>query len=222
PYNTGGDSFLYNDRFNHSTWLIFMKNRLEIARELLSEDGVIFVQMDSYEQAYLKVLMDEIFDRDNFLSSIVWQRSYSPINLKRHFSENHDTIHCYGKNITKLHEFLIERDDDASSRYKNHDNDHRGPWKTRDFSVGPAIEKNIYEITTPTGRKVLHPNGRSWEFSEDRTKELMNDNRIWFGKDGNNVPAYKRFLSEVKQGVVPMSLWRHEEVGHTQNAKREI
>jgi adenine-specific DNA-methyltransferase len=222
PYNTGGDGFNYNDSFNHSSWLSFMKNRLVIARKLLTEDGVIFVQCDDNEQAYLKVLMDEIFHRNNFISSVVWQRSYSPINLKKHFSDNHDTIHCYAKKKESLHNFSIKRDEKATSRYKNLDNDPRGVWTSGDVSVGPAIQSNIYPIISPQGNEVLPPKGYSWRFSQTKFNELVADNRIYFPSGGNSVPRYKRFLSEVKDGVVPMSLWTHKEVGHTQDAKREI
>ena len=222
PYNTSNDSFLYNDNFKHSTWLVFMKNRLEVARELLREDGVIFVQCDDNEQAYLKVLMDEVFGRENFISSIVWQRSYAPINLKKYFSDNHDTIHCYSKKLEALHNFEIKRDEAANARYKNPDNDPRGVWSSDNYSVGPAVARNIYPIITPSGKEVLPPKGRSWVFSKERTAELLADNRIYFPSGGREVIRYKRFLSEVKEGVVPMSLWLYQEVGHTQDAKREI
>ena len=222
PYNTGSDSFGYNDSFNQSTWLTFMKNRLTVAHQLLTNDGVIFVQCDDNEQAYLKVLMDEIFSRKNFLSSIVWQRSFSPINLKKHFSDNHDTIHCYTRNLDLLHNFTIKRDKEAISRYKNPDNDRRGVWTSGDVSVGPAIEQNIYPIKSPQGNEVLPPKGYSWRFSKEKFEELVNDNRIYFPEGGNSVPRYKRFLREVKDGVVPMSLWTYKEVGHTQEAKKEI
>lgn len=222
PYNTGKDGFNYNDSFNHSTWLTFMRNRLEIAKQLLKDDGVIFVECDDNEQAYLKVLVDEIFKRENFISSIVWQRSYSPINLKKHFSDNHDTIHCYTKKLEQLHNFTIPRDEKATERYKNPDNDPRGVWKSSDLSVGPAIEKNIYPIKTPNGNEVYPSKGRSWVFSRERLEELIRDNRIFFPEKGNSVPSFKRFLTDVKDGVVPMSLWTYQEVGHTQDAKREI
>ncbi|MCS3868915.1 adenine-specific DNA-methyltransferase [Chryseobacterium ginsenosidimutans] len=222
PYNTGNDGFKYNDSFNHSTWLTFMRNRLSIAKELLSKDGVIFVQCDDNEQAYLKILMDEIFKRENFISSVVWQRSYSPINLKKHFSDNHDTIHCYTKKLKCLNNFTISRNEKATERYKNPDNDPRGSWMSSDISVGPPIEKNIYPIINTKGESIYPPKGRSWSFSKERMEELLKDNRIYFPISGNSVPRFKRFLTDVKNGIVPMSLWTYQEVGHTQDAKREI
>ncbi|RKV32692.1 site-specific DNA-methyltransferase [Helicobacter pylori] len=225
PYNTGNDSFNYNDNFNHSSWLVFMKNRLEAAREFLSDDGVIFVQCDDNEQAYLKVLMDEVFNGggDNFVANVVWQRSYSPINLKKHFSNNHDYILTYAKNIENLHDFTLERTSEMNARYKNLDNDERGAWKSSDLSVGPAVERNIYPIFNPhTKQEIYPPHGRSWVYSQEKLQELIADNRIFFPTSGNGVPRYKRFLNEVKQGVTPMSLWTYQEVGHTQDAMREI
>ena len=223
PYNTGKDSFGYNDRFNHSSWLTFIKNRLEIAWKLLAEDGTIWISIDDYESHYLKVLADGIFGRENFLNEIIWQRAYAPINLKKTFSRSHDSILVYAKNNSSDKELnKIPRKESMIASYKNPDNDPRGVYKADNFSVGPAVEKNIYEITTPSGRKVLPPEGRSWLYSQERYEELLEDNRVYFGKDGNSAPSYKRFLSEVKDGVVPQTLWTYEEVGHNQDAKKEI
>lgn len=223
PYNTGKDSFNYNDHFNHSTWLTFIKNRLEVAWELLSDDGTIWISIDDYESHYLKVLADSIFGRENFLNEVIWQRAYAPVNLKKTFSRSHDSILVYAKNNSTEKELnKLPRDEEANSRYKNPDNDSRGVWKNDNFSVGPAVKKNIYEITTPSGRKVFPPEGRSWLLSQERFNEFVKDNRIWFGKDGNNVPSVKRFLSEVKDGVVAQTLWTYKEVGHNQDAKKEI
>lgn len=223
PYNTGKDSFNYNDRFNHTSWLTFMKNRLEIAWELLSEDGTIWISIDDYESHYLKVLSDNIFGKQNFLNEIIWQRAYAPVNLKKTFSRSHDSILVYAKNNNSETELnKIPRKDSMLAMYKNPDNDPRGVYKADNFSVGPAIKKNIYEIVTPTGRKVLPPDGYSWRFSKEKYLELRNDNRVYFGKDGNSSPAYKRFLSDVKDGVVAQTLWTYDEVGHNQEAKKEI
>ena len=223
PYNTGKDSFNYNDHFNHSTWLTFIKNRLEVAWDLLSDDGTIWISIDDYESHYLKVLADSIFGRENFLNEVIWQRAYAPINLKKTFSRSHDSILVYAKNNSSEKELnKLPRDEEATSRYKNPDNDSRGVWKNDNFSVGPAVKKNIYEITTPSGRKVFPPEGRSWLLSQERFNEFVKDNRIWFGKDGNNVPSVKRFLSEVKDGVVAQTLWTYKEVGHNQDAKKEV
>lgn len=222
PYNTGGDGFNYNDRFNHSSWLTFMKNRLEIANKLLRPDGTIFVHCDDNEQAYLRVLMDEVFGRNNFVGTIIWERAYSPINLKKHLSTSHDSMHCFAKDITQLDNFRIKRSDEATTRYKNPDNDPRGPWKSSDFSVGPAVQANIYEIELPSGRKVLPPSGRSWVYSQSRTRELIADNKVYFGANGDSAPSFKRFLTDVQDGVVPMSIWKYDEIGHSQSATQEL
>lgn len=223
PYNTQNDSFNYNDSFNHSTWLTFMKNRLELARRLLREDGTIWISCDDHESHYLKVLTDDIFNRDNFIDEIVWQRAYAPINLKKTLSRSHDVILVYAKNLDPNFTLnKLPRSAEANARYKNPDNDMRGPWTSSDISVGPAVESNIYEITTPSGRKVMPPKGYSWRLSKERFAEFVADNRIWFGEDGNNTPRIKRFLSEVKDGVVAMTLWTRDEVGDSQEGKREI
>ena len=223
PYNTGKDSFNYNDHFNHSSWLTFMKNRLEVAWELLAKDGTIWISIDDSESHYLKVLADSVFGRENFLNEVIWQRAYAPVNLKKTFSRSHDAILVYAKNNSSEKELnKLQRDEVATSRYKNPDNDPRGPWKSSDLSVGPAVESNIYEIQTPAGRKVYPPKGYSWRLSQDRFNEFIEDNRIWFGNDGNNVPSIKRFLSEVKDGIVAQTLWTYQEVGHNQDAKKEI
>ena len=250
PYNTGKDGFNYNDRFNHSTWLSFMKNRLEVARDLLSNNGTIWISIDDNESHYLKVLADSIFGRENFLNEIIWQRAYSPVNLKKTFSKSHDSILVYVKNNTSKTELnKLQRDEKSLKLYKNPDNDVRGRWKSSDLSVGPAVKSNIYEIETPSGRRVLPPSGYSWRLNKERLKEYIADNRIWFGEDGKNVPSIKRFLSEVKDGVVAQtvwlnlnnesqevsdecfelkelinenSIWTYQEVGHTQDAKKEI
>ena len=223
PYNTGKDSFNYNDHFNHSSWLTFMKNRLEVAWELLSDDGTIWISIDDSESHYLKVLADGIFGRENFLNEIIWQRAYAPVNLKKTFSRSHDAILVYAKNNSSEKELnKLPRDEVASSRYKNPDNDPRGVWQSDNLSVGPAVESNIYEIITPSGRSVYPPEGYSWRLNRERLDEFIKDNRIWFGEDGNNVPRIKRFLSEVKDGVVAQTLWTYKEVGHNQDSKKEI
>ncbi|WP_390567432.1 site-specific DNA-methyltransferase [Helicobacter pylori] len=225
PYNTQNNEFIYADNFKRSSWLSMMDNRLELAHSLLSDKGVMFVSIDDNEQAYCKALMDEVFNGggDNFVANVVWQRSYSPINLKKHFSNNHDYILTYAKNIEKLHDFTLERTSEMNARYKNLDNDERGVWKSSDLSVGPAVERNIYPIFNPyTKQEIYPPHGRSWVYSQEKLQELIADNRIFFPTSGSGVPRYKRFLNEVKQGVTPMSLWTYQEVGHTQDAMREI
>ena len=230
PYNTGNKDFKYNDTFvdkedsyRHSKWLSFMDKRLRIAKRLLSEKGIIFISIDDYEQATLKLLCDEIFTEMNFVGNVVWQRAFSPINLKKTISQNHDFILIYCKQeFATLELNKLPRSEAATSIYKNPDNDPRGVWQSDNFSVCPAVKEKLYEITTPAGRIVTPPNGRCWLLTKDRYEEFIRDNRIWFGKDGKGVPRIKRFLSEVRDGVVAMSLWTYQEVGHTQDAKREL
>jgi len=251
PYNTGKD-FVYKDDFHdslenykritgqidsegkaistntetsgryHTDWLNMMYPRLRLARNLLKDDGVIFISIDDTELHNLRKTCDEIFGEDNFIACIIWERAYSPVNLKKHFSENHDFILCYAKSIDNCICNGIKRSDDANDRYKNPDNDPRGPWKSSDLSVGPIIEEKVYEITTPSGRKVYPPNGYCWRLTKERFEEFVNDNRIWFGEDGNNVPSIKRFLSEVKDTITPMTIWKYAEVGHSQDAKQKL
>lgn len=223
PYNTGNAFEHYDDGVEHSIWLSLMRERLEILLNLLQPNGSIWISIDADESHYLKVLCDEVFGRRNFVDEVIWQRAYAPINLKKTLSRSHDTILVYTKERTENLEFnKLPRTEEANDRYKNPDNDPRGRWKSSDLSVGPAVEKNFYPITTPSGRVCYPPEGYSWRLSEERLKEFINDNRIWFGPDGNNVPSIKRFLSEVKNGVTPMTLWTYQEVGHNQDAKKEI
>lgn len=212
--NTGGHK--------HSNWLNMMYPRLFLARNLLRQDGVIFVSIDDNEVHNLRLMMNEIFGEENFVAQIVWERAYAPVNLKHHFSESHDYIVCFARNIDLLDKLSLKRNETADARYKNPDNDPRGIWQSDNFSVGPANQKNIYEIITPSGRRVLPPSGYSWRFSEKKTQELIADNRVWFGVGGSGVPRYKRFLSEVKDGVTPMTVWKYTDVGHSQDATKEV
>ncbi|QQR95622.1 MAG: site-specific DNA-methyltransferase [Bacteroidota bacterium] len=222
PYNTGNAFEHYDDGIEHSQWLNLMKPRLEILKTLLRPDGTIWINIDAEESHYLKVMCDEVFGRQNFVDEVIWQRSYAPINLKKTLSRSHETILVYAKNGSGLEFNKLPRSGKQTAMYKNYDDDPRGVWKSDNLSVGPPIEKNIYEITTPSGRKVMPPKGYSWRLSKERLAEFIADNRIWFGKDGSNVPSLKRFLHEVKDGVTPMTLWTYEEVGHTQDAKKEV
>ncbi len=224
PYNTGGAFDHYDDCVEHSTWLSLMKPRLELLRMLLDpNNGSIWISIDAEESHYLKVLCDEVFDRRNFVDEVIWQRSYAPINLKKTLSRSHDAILVYAKNKT-LNFTLnkLVRSEAANDRYQNFDNDPRGLWQSDNFSVGPAVESNVYEITGPNGRKVFPPTGYSWRLSRERFEEFKKDNRIYFGQNGDGVPRIKRFLSEVRDGIVAMTLWTYQEVGHNQDAKREI
>lgn len=242
PYNTGNESWVYNDNVNspkikkwlgkvvgkesedltrHDKWLCMMYPRLKLLHKLLAKDGAIFISIDDNEQAHLKIIMDEIFGSGNFVNNIIWQRAYSPVNTKKRFSANHDFILCYTKRIEKV-EFALERTDLADSRYTNPDNDLRGEWTSGDLSVGPIVEKQVYPITSPSGRIVYPPKGYCWRVTEEKFFEMIKDNRIWFGEKGENVPRFKRFKTEVKDGITPMTVWTYKEVGHTQDAKKEI
>jgi adenine-specific DNA-methyltransferase len=221
PYNTGNAFEHYNDSIEHSLWLSLMKPRIELLRNLLSDNGTLWISIDADESHYLKVLVDEIFGRRNFVDEIVWQRAYSPINLKKTLSRSHDNILVYAKNVENLELNKLPRSVEANNRYSNPDSDPRGPWKSSDLSVGPIVPEKVYEITTPGGRKVWPPQGYCWRLTRERFEEYVKDNRIWFGERGNNVPAIKRFLSEVKDGITPMTLWLRDEVGDNQEAKRE-
>ncbi|STO96882.1 site-specific DNA-methyltransferase [Helicobacter canis] len=221
PYNTGNDGFIYTDKFNHSSWLSMITNRLELAKEFLKDNGSIFISIDDNEQARLKILCDEIFGEENFVANIIWEKVFSAVNLRKGFSPNHDFISVYSKNIDKVLLNPLPRTEEANARYKNPDNDPRGVWTSGDLSVGPAVEANIYEITLPSGRKILPPKGYSWRLSKEKFEEYLKDNRIYFN-GGDSVPRIKRFLSEVKDGITPLTIWKHKEVGHNQDAAKEI
>lgn len=211
-----------NGRF-HTDWLNMIYPRLKVARDLLSDDGVIFISIDDNEQKNLKNICDEIMGEKNFLAQVVWERAYSPINLMKHFSPSHDYILCYAKNIELAICNGIIRSSEADNRYSNPDNDPRGVWKPSDLSVGPAVAENIYTITTPSGRNVDPPAGRSWRISRKAFRERLQDNRIWFGPDGNSVPSMKRFLSELrKSGITPMTIWKYTDVDHSQGATQKL
>lgn len=210
-----------NGRF-HTDWLNMMYPRLKVARDLLTDDGVIFISIDDNEQANVKKICDEIFGENNFISQIIWERAFAPINLKKHFSVSHDYILCYSKNKDKSICFGLKRNEESFSRYSNPDNDSRGVWQSDNSTVGPVIAEKVYEIKLPSGRKILPPNGRCWLYTKKRFQEMIDDNRIWFGPKGDNVPRVKRFLSEVKQGITPMSIWKYSEVGHSQEAAQKL
>lgn len=251
PYNTGKD-FVYHDDFStdtdsylaetnqtdslgshyatntesngkfHTDWLNMMYSRLKLAQTFLRDDGVIFVSIDDSEQANLKKMMDEIFGEQNFLAQVIWERAYSPVNLKKNFSISHDYILVYARNAQDVVGNGLPRSGEADSRYNNPDHDERGVWTSADLSVGPAVESNVYPITLPSGRSVLPPNGYSWRLSKPRFNQFVDDNRIWFGEEGDGVPRIKRFLSEVKNSITPMTVWKYEDVGHSQKASQDL
>lgn len=222
PYNTGSAFEHYDDNLEHSKWLSLMVPRLLILRNLLSDDGSIWISIDDDEGHYLKVICDEIFGRQNFVNTVIWEKKYSPQNDAKWLSDSHDFILVYAKNKATWRPNLLPRTDEMNSRYKNPDNDPRGIWKPGDLSVKTYNANTDYEITTPSGRKVNPPAGYCWRVSEDKLQEMIADNRIWFGRDGNNVPSIKRFLTDVKDGMTAMTLWKYTEVGHNQDAKKEV
>ena len=221
------DTNVETDGRFHSNWLNMMYSRLLIARQLLKEDGVIFISIDDNEVHHLRKLCDEVFGQENFIADIIWQKKYSPQNDAKYFSQMHDHIICYAKQ-RKFNGGLgwtinlLDRTQEQNERYSNPDDDKRGDWKPSDLSVKSYNDAYDYPITTPSGRIVNPPQGRCWVTSEDKYNELVNDNRIWFGKSGNNVPSVKKFLTEVKQGTVPQTIWFYEDVGHTDESRKEL
>jgi adenine-specific DNA-methyltransferase len=222
PYNTGNNGFNYHDTFNSSAWLTFMKNRIEIARELLSNDGSIWINIDDKESHYLKVLCDEIFGRDNFVINFIWQKKYSPANDAKWFSDVHDHILVFAKNKPFFKPNLLPRSEAMNKRYKDLDNDPRGPWKSGGFSVKTYSADYDYPIETPSGKVVYPPKGSCWQTSKENYLKKLADNRIWFGPKGDSKPQLKQFLSEVQQGAVAKSIWSYEEAGHNQISRSEI
>jgi adenine-specific DNA-methyltransferase len=252
PYNTGRD-FIYDDDFSqrkddylarsnqqdpegnrlvanteangrfHSDWLSMLYPRLRLARNLLRDDGVLFVSIDDNELATLRQVAAEVFGEQNFVASIIWQKVYSPKNSAKWFSEDHDYILVFAKNKLLWQPNPLPRTEEMEQRYKNPDNDPRGPWKSSDLSARNPYDAGIYPIRCPSGRLIDGPpRGTYWRFSEAKFKDLDEDNRIWWGGDGNNVPSIKRFLSEVAEGRTPQTLWLYKDVGHTQDAKKTL
>ena len=222
PYNTGNAFEHYDDSLEHSIWLNLMKPRLELLRSLLAYDGSMWISIDDDESHYLKVLCDEVFGRRNFVNNVIWEKKYSPQNDAKWLSDSHDHILVYARDKETWRPNLLPRTEEMNARYKNPDNDPRGPWKPSGLDAKTYSAEYDYPITTPSGR-VVHPPGSScWRLSKERLQEYVNENRIWFGPNGNNVPAIKRFLSEVKEGSVSKTIWTHDEVGHNQDAKKEV
>lgn len=230
PYNTGNRDFVYNDRFvdkthrfRHSLWLEFMHQRLVLARELLADDGVIFVSIDDNELFRLGMLMDRVFGEDNFIANVIWQKMDSPKNTAQHFSDDHEYLVVYSRNKTVWRPNRLPRSDEMNARYKNPDNDPRGAWLLSDLAARNYYSLGTYPITTPSGRVIDGPpTGNYWRVSREKFDELDRDNRVWWGKTGNNRPGIKRFLSEVREGVVPQTLWQWKDVGSTRHSKQEL
>ena len=243
PYNTGNEGWAYNDNVNnptmrewlegarevdgedlerHDKWLCMMWPRLQLLKELLAEGGAIFVSIDDNEQHRLRLMMDEIFGADNFIANIIWQKKYSPQNDAKHLSDDHDFILVYAKDGEAWHPNLLPRTEKQDKAYSNPDDDPRGPWKSSGLDVKTYQQEYDYPITTPSGRVVKPPPGACWRYSRKRFDEMVADNRIWFGKKGDSVPSTKRFLSEVKQGITPRTVWLYGDVGHTQSGTQTL
>lgn len=222
PYNTQNAFKHYDDGLEHSIWLGLIRDRIEIIRNLLSEDGSLWITIDDNEVHYLKVLCDEIFGRNNFIANVVWQKKYAPQNDAKWLSDSHDHILVYAKEKINWRPNLLPRTSEANNLYKNIDNDPRGLWMSDNMSVKTYSAATDYPITTPAGRIVNPPSGRCWAYSKDRLAQLIQDNRIWFGMKGDGVPRIKRFLSEVQGGIVAKTIWLRDEVGDNQEAKKEV
>jgi len=244
PYNTGNEGWVYNDNVNspeilqwikatvgkegedlsrHDKWLCMMYPRLALLRDFLTEDGAIFISIDDNEVQNLRAVMDEIFGKRNFVATIIWQKMDSPKNTAIHLSEDHDYIVVYARNGEIWRPHPVPRNDAMIARYKNPDNDPRGPWLLSDLAARNFYAAGRYPITTPSGKVIEGPPaGSYWRVSRERFDELDKDNRIWWGKAGANRPGMKRFFSDVRDGVVPQTLWPWREVGSTRNAKQEF
>lgn len=245
PYNTGSD-FVYEDDFAdpmarykevtqqttksnaetmgryHTNWLNMMYPRLRLAHNLLTQDGVIFISIDDNEVINLRKLCDEIFGEENFVGNVIWERAFAPKNDAKYFSASHDYILVYAKNITDFKIGKLPRTEEANARYSNPDNDPRGPWTADNLTVKTYSASNDYPITTPGGRVVNPSHGSCWRVSKERFQELVEDNRVYFGDEGNNVPRLKRFLSEIQSGMTPTTLWKFQDVGHNQEGRQEL
>ena len=252
PYNTGRD-FIYPDNFQdsirnylqltgqidsngqkmstnteasgrfHTDWLNMMYPRLKLAKNLLTDDGVIFVSIDDNEIANMRLVFDEIFGSENFVATVIWQKVYAPKSSAKHFSEDHDYVLVYAKNADTWRPVLLARTEAQNAIYKNMDNDPRGQWRPNNLAARNYYSKGTYSIRCPGGRVIAGPpSGSYWRVSEEKFWALDRDKRIWWGEDGNNVPAPKIFLSEVKEGRVPQTLWFYKDVGHNQESKREL
>ncbi len=249
PYNTGNEKWVYNDKVNspeirkwlgkvvgsegedlnrHDKWLCMIYPRLKLLRDLLSDDGVIFVSIDDDEQHHLRLLLDEVFGKENFITNIIWQKKFSPQNDAKYFSDMHDFIVVYAKHKNDGGETngwirnLLPRTEAMDERYSNPDNDPRGDWASGDLLRKDVQESGLYTIKTPKGRVCNPSRGTSWRVPKYRYNELVAKKRIWFGKDGMGVPRIKRFRNEVQEGVVPVTIWFHSDVGHNQEAKQEL
>ncbi|MDP2442493.1 site-specific DNA-methyltransferase [Rhodoferax sp.] len=243
PYNTGNEGWNYNDNVNspmmqewlrsnpvgiddglrHDKWCAMMWPRLRLLHELLGDAGSLWVTLDDNEIHRARSMLDSIFGEQNFVATCIWHKNYSPKPSAQFFSEDHDYLLIYAKDKTIWRPKLLDRTDDMNARYSNPDNDRRGEWKPGDLSARNYYSEGTYPITCPSGRVIAGPSGGNyWRVKESKFKEMDRDGRIWWGEDGNNIPSIKRFLTDVKDGRVPQTLWEYDEVGHTQDAKKEL
>jgi len=243
PYNTGNEGWNYNDNVNspmmqewlrsnpvgiddglrHDKWCAMMWPRLRLLHELLGDAGSLWVTLDDNEIHRARSMLDSIFGEQNFVATCIWHKNYSPKPSAQFFSEDHDYLLIYAKDKTIWRPKLLDRTDDMNARYSNPDNDRRGEWKPGDLSARNYYSEGTYPITSPSGRVIAGPSGGNyWRVKESKFKEMDRDGRIWWGEDGNNIPSIKRFLTDVKDGRVPQTLWEYDEVGHTQDAKKEL
>ena len=251
PYNTGND-FVYEDDYSmdnaqfimqnggydeqgnrlfknmdtngrfHTDWLNMMYPRLKLARDLLTEDGAIFISIDENEIENLKKVCDEIFGEPNFIGSVIWERAFAPKNDAKYFSDSHDYIVVYAKNLIDFKIGKLPRTEEANARYKNPDNDPRGAWTSDNMTVKTYSANYDYEIITPSGRVMKPTDGRCWFTSKERMNKLIEEGRVWFGEDGGNMPRLKRYLSDVQQGMTATTIWKYEDVGHNQEGRQEL
>lgn len=222
PYNTGSAFTHYDDGLEHSIWLGLMRDRLEIIKRLLSEDGSLWISIDDNEAHYLKVLCDEIFGRSNFISNVVWQKKFSPQNDAKWISNSHDHILCYAIDKNRWYPNALPRSTEMDDRYKNPDNDPRGAWSATDLTRAEHRDRDYWGLVTPSGKVVFPAKGRSWSRPKENIEKLMAEGRLWFGPKGSNLPRLKKYLTEMEGGVTPQSIWFHTDVGNNQEAKKEI
>lgn len=251
PYNTGND-FVYHDDFAqtqaeydeasgavdelgnrywkntdsngkyHSDWCSMIYSRLMVAHSLLKENGVIFISIDENEERNLKNICDEVFGERNKVGTVIWERAFAPKNDAKYFSDSHDYILVYAKNLESFEIGLLPRTEEANARYKNPDNDPKGPWTPDNMTVKTYSATYDYPITTPSGTIMTPPNGRCWFTSKERMNQLIAEGRVWFGEHGGNMPRLKRYLSDVQQGMTSVTIWKYTEVGHNQEGRQEL
>ena len=251
PYNTGND-FVYNDDFAesaeeylahsgqfdeegnrlvantesngrfHTDWLNMIYPRLKLAKDLLAEDGVIFISIDENEIENLKKIASEVFGEQNFVGAVIWERAFAPKNDAKYFSDSHDYVVVYAKALESFEIGLLPRTEEANARYKNPDNDPRGPWTPDNMTVKTYSASYDYEIVTPSGTVVKPTDGRCWFTSKERMQKLISDGRVWFGESGSNMPRLKRYLADVQQGMTATTIWKYTDVGHNQEGRQEV